>query len=109
DDGPADAAAAGKPDDGEGADAGPADDGGWIIDEGEFLEALDEYRSNPKFDQSRFLALSSMLNMLEDEGYDRESCRRMAFQLERDRKVEIYDYADKFSLRSCKAVRRKEE
>jgi hypothetical protein len=47
-----------------------------------------------------------MLNMLEDEGYNRESCRKMAFPLERDRKVEIYEYADRFSLRSCKAVRR---
>jgi hypothetical protein len=86
-----------------------ADDGDWIIDEGEFFEALDEYSVNPHYDQSRFLALSTMLNILEDEGYNRESCRRMAFQLERDRKVEIYEYADRFSLRSCKAVRKKKD
>lgn len=108
-DGSAEAVAVGMADAADGADAGPADDCGWIIDEGEFLDALDEYSTNPKYDQSRFLALSTMLNMLEEEGYNRESCRRMAFQLERDRKVEIYDYSDKFALRSCKAIRRKKE
>lgn len=90
-------------------DAATADDCGWIIDEEEFLGALTEYLEDSHFDQSRFLALSTMLNMLEDEGYNRESCRKMAFQLERDRKVEIYDYSDKFSLRSCKAIRKTED
>ena len=93
----------------EAADVATTDDGDWIIDEDEFLMALSEYLEDNHFDQSRFLALSTMLNMLEDEGYNRESCRKMAFQLERDRKVEIYEYADRFSLRSCKAVRRKKE
>lgn len=66
---------------------------------------MKEYLKDTHFNQSRFLAISTMLNKLEDEGYNRVSCRKMAFQLDRDGKVEIYDYEEKFSMRSCKAIR----
>jgi hypothetical protein len=77
----------------------------FIIEPFEFMEAFQEYRNNPNFDQSRFLALSTFLNMLEDEGYNRESCKRMAYQMQKEGKVEIYAYSEPFWLTSTKAIR----
>lgn len=85
-------------------DAAEADEE-FLIEPFEFLEALDEYRRNPHFDRSRFLALSTFLNILEDEGYNRASCSRMAYQLAQEGKIEIYEYTEPFWLKSVKAVR----
>jgi hypothetical protein len=43
--------------------------------------------------------------MLEDEGYNRESCKRMAYQMQKEGKVEIYAYSEPFWLTSTKAIR----
>jgi hypothetical protein len=43
--------------------------------------------------------------MLEDEGYDRDSCRRMAYQLHNEGKIEIYEYSEPFWMKSIKAIR----
>lgn len=77
----------------------------FIIEPFEFLEALEEYRLNPNFDRSRFLALSTFLNILEDEGYNRASCSRMATRLAQEGKIEIYEYSEEHWLKSVKAVR----
>jgi hypothetical protein len=77
----------------------------FLIEPFEFLEALEEYRLNPHFDRSRFLALSTFLNILEGEGYNRASCSRMAYQLAQEGKVEIYEYSEEHWLKSVKAVR----
>lgn len=76
-----------------------------LIEAYEFLDALDDYRTNPHFDMSRYLALSTILNMLEDEGYDRDSCRRMAYQLHNEGKIEVYEYSEPFWMKSIKAIR----
>jgi hypothetical protein len=83
----------------------PEDEDLFIIEPHEFLEALEEYKHDPKYDLSRYLALTTLLNLLEDEGYDRQSCLRMAYQLQKEGKIEIYEYSEPFWLSPAKAVR----
>lgn len=92
---------------------GPApdeDEKPWIIEPDELLDALDEFTSDPRFDESRFFALSTFQNMLEEEGFDRASVRRLAFSMagEEDSEVEIYTYEDPDTLNRVTSIRLRE-
>jgi hypothetical protein len=81
------------------------DDTPLIIEAYEFLDAMEDYRTNPKYGMSRYLALSTVVNSLEDEGYDRNSCLQIAYQLHKEGKIDIYEYSEPFWMKSIKAVR----
>ena len=70
------------------------DEASWIIEPEEILDALQEYLSDDRYRDSKFLALSTFINQLEEEGYDRHSVRRVAYEMaaKEDAQVEIYPY-----------------
>lgn len=66
----------------------------WIIEKEELLDALEEFTGKKDFKMSRYFALSTFANMLQEEGYDRASVKRLAYQMDKDEDspVEIYSY-----------------
>lgn len=70
------------------------DDVNWIIEPEEIIDALQEYSSDERYRDSKFLAMSTFTKRLEEEGYDRHSVRRVAYEMaaKEDAQVEIYSY-----------------
>lgn len=66
----------------------------WIIEREEILDALEEFQNDPRYSESRYLAFSTFQKLLVEEGYEKSSIRRLAFEMaaEEDSRVQIYTY-----------------
>jgi hypothetical protein len=76
------------------------------IEDWELLEALDEQIAEGKKINSRFLALSTFVKLMVDEGFSQESVRTKVTQLCERGELEIYDYDSDYSMKSTRAIRR---
>lgn len=76
------------------------------IEDWELLEALDEQIESGKKDRRRFLALSTFINLLTEEGFSPESVNEMISRLSLQSEIEIYSFDGAHSLKATKAIRR---
>jgi len=78
------------------------------IEDWELLEALDEQIASGHKINRRFLALSTFIRLLEDEGFSRESVKESVRRLSAEGVIEVYLYEGEHSMKSTRAVRRVE-
>jgi hypothetical protein len=72
----------------------------------ELLEALDEQLEIGRKTRRRFLALSTFVNLLGEEGFSQESVRAEIDRLSQTGILEIYTYDSEHSMKSTRSIRR---
>lgn len=76
------------------------------IEDWELLEALDEQLASGRKNNRRFLAFSTFVRLLENEGFSWESIQESIGRLSMQGTIEIYMYEGEHSMKSTRAVRR---
>jgi hypothetical protein len=76
------------------------------IEEWELLQALDEEIENGKKDRKQFLALSTFIRILTNDGYSQKSVRAEIDNLCQLGIIEIYNYDSTFSMKATRSIRR---